>query len=134
MRCGYKGLVFCRNNGWIMENMDKGLTVPKWVLIVRPEITQMPQNPFQYHTPSIFKLNRDCSQFWSKNAQFQINKRQELSMSWNSSWLSTLRHINVTYLHIFFKTLNTYLWGQVPFQFLAHHYEVECWFEVEIFA
>ena len=29
----YKSLVFCRNNGWIMENMDKGLTVPKWVLI-----------------------------------------------------------------------------------------------------
>ena len=27
--CGYKGLVFCRNNGWIMENMDKGLNVPK---------------------------------------------------------------------------------------------------------
>ena len=26
---GYKGLV-CRNNGWIMENMDKELTVPKW--------------------------------------------------------------------------------------------------------
>ena len=21
---------FCSNNGWIMENMDKGLTVPKW--------------------------------------------------------------------------------------------------------
>ena len=28
-----KGLVFCRNNGWFMENMDKGLIVPKWVLI-----------------------------------------------------------------------------------------------------
>ena len=27
-----------------MENMDKGLTVPKWVLKVRPKITQMPQN------------------------------------------------------------------------------------------
>ena len=27
-----------------MENMDKGLTVPKWVLIVRPKIPQMPQN------------------------------------------------------------------------------------------
>ena len=40
---GYKGLVFCRNNGWIMENMDKELTVPKWVLIVRPKIPQMPQ-------------------------------------------------------------------------------------------
>ena len=24
--------------------MDKGLTVPKWVLIVRPKIPQMPQN------------------------------------------------------------------------------------------
>ena len=22
---GYKGLVFCRNNGWLMKNMDKGL-------------------------------------------------------------------------------------------------------------
>ena len=29
LACGYKGLVFCRNNGWIMENMDMGLTVPK---------------------------------------------------------------------------------------------------------
>ena len=27
-----------------MENMDKGLTVPKWVLINRPKILQMPQN------------------------------------------------------------------------------------------
>ena len=26
-----------------MENMDKGLTVPKWVLIVWPKIPQMPQ-------------------------------------------------------------------------------------------
>ena len=27
-----------------MENMDKGLTVPKWVLIVQPKIPQMLQN------------------------------------------------------------------------------------------
>ena len=27
-----------------MENMDKGLTVPKWVLINPPKIPQMPQN------------------------------------------------------------------------------------------
>ena len=26
-----------------MENMDKGLTVPKWVLIVCPKIPQIPQ-------------------------------------------------------------------------------------------
>ena len=27
-----------------MENMDKGLTVPKWVLINWPKIPQMPKN------------------------------------------------------------------------------------------
>ena len=41
---GYKGLVFCRNNGWLMEIMVKGLTVPKWVLINWPKISQMAQN------------------------------------------------------------------------------------------
>ena len=38
---GYKGLVFCRNNGWLMKNMDKGLTVQKWVLINQQKIPQM---------------------------------------------------------------------------------------------
>ena len=28
----------------MVETMDKGLTVPKWVLIVWPKIPQMPQN------------------------------------------------------------------------------------------
>ena len=32
--CGYKSLVSCRNNVWIMETMDRGFTLPKWVLIV----------------------------------------------------------------------------------------------------
>ena len=41
---GYKGLVLCWNNGWLMENMDKGLTVSKWVLINRLKIPQMLQN------------------------------------------------------------------------------------------
>ena len=27
-----------------MENMNKGLTLPKWVLINRPKVPQMPQN------------------------------------------------------------------------------------------
>jgi hypothetical protein len=27
--CGYKGLLFCRNNDWIIENMGNGLTIPK---------------------------------------------------------------------------------------------------------
>ena len=56
--CGYKGLVFCRNNGWIMENMDKGLTVPKWVLIVWPKIPQMPQwLASQFVSPSFKNLD-----------------------------------------------------------------------------
>ena len=42
--CWYNGLVFCRNNGWIMENMDKWLIVPKWVLVFWPKIPQLPQN------------------------------------------------------------------------------------------
>ena len=41
---GYKGLVFCMNSVLIMENMDKGLTIPKKVLINWVKIPQMPQN------------------------------------------------------------------------------------------
>ena len=37
-------LSFCRNNGWIMEYIDKVLTVQKWMLIVWTKITQMLQN------------------------------------------------------------------------------------------
>ena len=49
----YLGLVFFRNNGWIMKNMDKGLTVTKWVLIVWPKIPQMLQNLLaQFVSPS----------------------------------------------------------------------------------
>ena len=44
LRCGYKGLVLCKNNGWIIEKMDKRLAVPKWVLTVWPKIHQMPQH------------------------------------------------------------------------------------------
>ena len=41
---GYKGLVFCKNNGWLLEKMDKGFTVPKWVLMNWPKISQIPQS------------------------------------------------------------------------------------------
>ena len=42
MGFGYKG--FFVENGWLKEKMDKGLTVPKWVLINWLKIPQMPQN------------------------------------------------------------------------------------------
>jgi hypothetical protein len=40
----YKGLVSCKDNGSLMENMDKVSTVPKWMLINQTKIPQMPQN------------------------------------------------------------------------------------------
>ena len=43
-----------------MENMDKGLTVPKWVLIVQPKIPQMPQNlsaQFVCSSPKVLDFN-----------------------------------------------------------------------------
>ena len=43
-----------------MENMDKGLTVQKWVLIVRQKIPQMPQNlSAQFACPSPKVLDFD---------------------------------------------------------------------------
>jgi hypothetical protein len=41
-----------------MKNMDKGLTVPKWMLIVWPKTPQMPQNlSAQFVCPSPKVLN-----------------------------------------------------------------------------
>ena len=59
---GYKDLVFCRNHGWIIYNMDKGPTVQKWVLnlIVRPKIPQMSQNlsvQFVCPSPKVLDFN-----------------------------------------------------------------------------
>ena len=59
-----KGLVFCKNIGLIKENMD----MPKWVLIVWPEITQMPQSlstQFICPSPNVLDFNE-------KNASFDI--------------------------------------------------------------
>ena len=45
-----------------MENMDKGLTVPKWVLIVQPKIPQMPQNlssQFVCPSPQVLDFNEN---------------------------------------------------------------------------
>ena len=44
----------------MMKNMDKGLTVPKWVLIVRPKLPHMPQNlstQFVCLSPNVLDFN-----------------------------------------------------------------------------
>jgi hypothetical protein len=41
-----------------MENMDKGLPVPKWVLIMQPKIPQMSQNlSVQFVCPKVLDFN-----------------------------------------------------------------------------
>ena len=44
-----------------MENMEKGLTVPKWVLIFRQKIAQMPQSlsaKFVSPSPKVLDFNK----------------------------------------------------------------------------
>ena len=41
-----------------MEKLDKGLTVPKWVLINQPKIPQMPQNlSAQFVCPKVWDFD-----------------------------------------------------------------------------
>ena len=72
------GLSFCRNNGWIMEDMDKGLTVFEWVLI--PKIPQMSQNlSTQFLCPCPKGLN-----FNEKRLQWaSIVRGRPYSFEWN---------------------------------------------------
>ena len=59
-RFRYKGLVFCRNNDWLMKNMDKGLAVPKWALINWQKIPQKtPKVSVQIAYPSPKVLDFD---------------------------------------------------------------------------
>ena len=50
-----------------MENMDKGLTVPKWVLIDQPEIPQLPQN-----------LSAQAQKFWISMKKGFIGRAQSM--------------------------------------------------------
>ena len=45
-----------------MDNMDKGITVPKWALTVWPKIPQMPQNlsaQFACPRPKVLDFNEE---------------------------------------------------------------------------
>ena len=96
---GYKGLVFCRNNGWLMENMDKGLTVPKWVLINQPKI---PPNAPKFIFPNCLPKPKNFV-FWWKKASLGVC----------SPWLAppcnrmkSFLNLNLTFL----CTYNTIQW------------------------
>ena len=64
-----------------MKNIDKGLTVPKWLLIVLPKIPQMPQN-----------LSAQAQKFWLSMKKSFIG-RPWLWQSWQDS--STIYALNI---------------------------------------
>ena len=72
MGCGYKGLVFCRNNGRIMENMEKGLNVPKWML--KKVSTFQKQNTYQV-LPFSKKQQRNFVHFFALASKEGWNKK-----------------------------------------------------------
>ena len=52
-----------------MENMDKELTVPKWVLINRPKIPQMPKT----YLPKLSAQAKSLG-FWWKKASLGVRE------------------------------------------------------------
>ena len=56
-----------------MENMDKGLTVPKWVLIVRPKIPQSPR----FYLPNFFWASPKVLDFNEKRLHMESVVRDD---------------------------------------------------------
>ena len=52
-----KAEFFCRNNSWTMKNMDMGLVVPEWVLIVWPKMSKK----FVCPSPKVLDFNEKAS-------------------------------------------------------------------------
>ena len=83
-----------------MKNMDKGLTVPKWVLTNRPKINQKPKNVLaQDHKFGIFKL----SQLW-----VSVVRNYYVCIGWYSSAAeSTDTMKSKHYLEFEFKVMHS---------------------------
>ena len=95
--CGYKGFVFCRNNGWIMENIEKGAdTSAKKSLsaleFICPICLQSPKvlefNKKRLHWPSIVRVVEQCNIEYTANAY-----RQTTDKLMFKSVISTVRWI-----------------------------------------
>ena len=48
-----------------MEKMDKGLTVPKWVLIVQPKMPQNLSAQFVCPSPKVLDFNKKKMRHWA---------------------------------------------------------------------
>ena len=78
-----------------MENMDKGLTVPKWVLIVWPKIPQMPQNlsaQFVCPSPKVLDFNEKRLHWASvvRDAKHLSLPKARRASEWREHWILTL--------------------------------------------
>ena len=87
-----------------MENMDKELTVPKWVLIVRPKIPQMPQKfqpkmSAQAQKFKIFekKLSLGVGSPWVERLNNQTFKKNPLEHLSTHKWSAEYCAYNVLY-------------------------------------
>ena len=59
-----------------MENMDKGLTLPKWVLINRPKILQMPKIYLPNSSVQAQKFGIPLGLHWTSVVRDTINSLQ----------------------------------------------------------
>jgi hypothetical protein len=78
-----------------MENMDKGLTVQKWVLIVWLKITQMPQNlsaQFVCPSPKVLDFNEKIF-YWKSVVRGPAVHFQDKQNAANARLLTAMKPI-----------------------------------------
>ena len=103
MGFGYKGLVFCRNNGWLMENMDKGLTVKLSTKMGADKLFENTPNAPKVICPNFLPKPKNLG-FWWKKATLGV--RSPCLWWWRCRIIQKTEYYRICRLH------NTYLQGQ----------------------
>ena len=96
---GCKALVFCRNDGWLLENMDKGHKLSKWVLTNRPKIPWVTQKI----SAQFVCLSQRVWDFWKKNSLWVSVVRTWAAFQAENARccaVQHLRHHNLSYCHV----------------------------------
>jgi hypothetical protein len=90
----------------MLENMDKGLTVLKWVLVVWPKIPQMPQNlsaKFVCPSPKVLDFN-EKRLHWASVVRGQGDIiRTTLTLSMGILFLCTGYLVDIFFLATFLR-------------------------------
>ena len=72
-----------------MENMDKGFTVPKWVLIVRPKIPQNLSAQFVCSSRKVWDF-KEKRLYWASVVRVYSQNLPKLTTTWKSLSTKTL--------------------------------------------